>query len=96
MNMNESGVLFIGHVNERIRASRFVLPGNERLACFAYEFDRLLESYSPVLYNHLVKQGIKSSMYASQWFLTFFAYKFPLDIVLRIYDIIVTQGWSPY
>ena len=27
--------LFIGHVNERIRASRFVLPGNERLACFA-------------------------------------------------------------
>ncbi|KAF6064006.1 Rab-GTPase-TBC domain family protein [Candida albicans] len=67
-------------------------PEMKGLHVLLYEFDRLLESYSPVLYNHLVKQGIKSSMYASQWFLTFFAYKFPLDIVLRIYDIIVTQG----
>lgn len=57
-----------------------------------YQFDRLLEQSSPLLYNHLVKQGIKSSMYASQWFLTFFAYKFPLDIVLRIYDIVITHG----
>lgn len=57
-----------------------------------YQFDRLLEQSSPLLYNHLVKQGIKSSMYASQWFLTFFAYKFPLDMVLRIYDIVVTHG----
>lgn len=57
-----------------------------------YQFDRLLEQNSPLLYNHLVKQGIKSSMYASQWFLTFFAYKFPLDIVLRIYDIVITHG----
>lgn len=57
-----------------------------------YQFDRLLELKSPLLYNHLVKQGIKSSMYASQWFLTFFAYKFPLDIVLRIYDIVITHG----
>ena len=71
-------------------------PEMKGLHVLLYEFDRLLESYSPVLYNHLVKQGIKSSMYASQWFLTFFAYKFPLDIVLRIYDIIVTRGWSPY
>ncbi|ODV82477.1 RabGAP/TBC [Suhomyces tanzawaensis NRRL Y-17324] len=67
-------------------------PEMKGLHLFLYEFDRLLESYSPILYNHLVKQGIKSSMYASQWFLTFFAYKFPLDIVLRIYDIIITQG----
>ena len=57
-----------------------------------YQFDRLLEQNSPLLYNHLVKQGIKSSMYASQWFLTFFAYKFPLEIVLRIYDIVITHG----
>lgn len=57
-----------------------------------YQFDRLLEHSSPLLYNHLVKQGIKSSMYASQWFLTFFAYKFPLDMVLRIYDIVITNG----
>lgn len=67
-------------------------PEMKGLHLFLYEFDRLLENYSPILYNHLVKQGIRSSMYASQWFLTFFAYKFPLDMVLRIFDIIITQG----
>ena len=67
-------------------------PGMKGLHLLLYEFDCLLAKYSPVLYNHLVKQGIKSSMYASQWFLTFFAYKFPLNIVLRIYDSIITQG----
>ena len=67
-------------------------PEMKGLHLFLYEFDKLLESYSPILYNHLVRQGIKSSMYASQWFLTFFAYKFPLNMVLRIYDIVITQG----
>ena len=57
-----------------------------------YKFDRLLEIYSPSLFNYLSKQGIKSSMYASQWFLTIFGYKFPIEIVLRIYDILITQG----
>lgn len=57
-----------------------------------YEFDRLMETYSPLLYNHLSKQGIKSSMYATQWFLTLFAYKFPLSMVLRIYDMVITEG----
>lgn len=67
-------------------------PDMRGLHLMLYQFDRLLETRSPLLYNHLVRQGIKSSMYASQWFLTFFAYKFPLNTVLRIYDILVTQG----
>lgn len=67
-------------------------PEMKGLHLMLYEFDRLVEVYLPLLYNHLAKQGIKLLMYASQWFLTFFAYKFPLDMVLRIYDIIITQG----
>ena len=31
-------------------------------------------------------------MFATQWFLTMFAYKFPLDFVLRIMDIIILEG----
>lgn len=93
MNMNESecfGLLVTLMKDYRLRD--LFCPEMKGLHLLLYEFDRLLELYSPRLYNHLVKQGIKSSMYASQWFLTFFAYKFPLDIVLRIYDIIITQG----
>ena len=65
------------------------MPG---LMLLLYQFDRLLEENSPMLYNHLSREGIRSSMYATQWFLTFFAYKFPLGFVLRIFDIVFFEG----
>lgn len=68
------------------------LPDMPGLHLKLYQFDRMLEESSPRLYNHLLRQGIRSSMYATQWFLTFFAYKFPLGFVLRIFDIVFTEG----
>lgn len=57
-----------------------------------YQFDRILEDTLPDVHIHLSRQGVRSSMFASQWFLTLFAYKFPLQIVLRIFDVIMTEG----
>lgn len=67
-------------------------PDMQGLHLLLHQFDRLLEHHLPRLYNHLARQGIRSLMYASQWFLTFFSYKFPLDVVLRIFDMVITQG----
>lgn len=57
-----------------------------------YQFDGLLSDHLPHIHRHFTEQGIRSSMYASQWFLTLFAYKFPLEVVYRIYDILFTEG----
>lgn len=57
-----------------------------------YQFDRLLEENCPKVYKHLCDLDVKSTMYASQWFMTIFAYRFPLELVFRIYDIIFAQG----
>jgi hypothetical protein len=35
---------------------------------------------------------VKPQLYATQWFLTLFAYRFPLQLVLRIYDLILSEG----
>lgn len=67
-------------------------PEMKGLHLLLHQFDRLLEQKLPLLFNHLTRQGVRSLMYASQWFLTFFSYKFPLDVVLRIFDVIITQG----
>ncbi|OBZ66581.1 GTPase-activating protein GYP5 [Grifola frondosa] len=47
---------------------------------------------APVLHVHFLRQGIKSSMYCSQWFLTMFSYRFPIDIVFRVYDNCLASG----
>ncbi|RYP69688.1 hypothetical protein DL771_005967 [Monosporascus sp. 5C6A] len=57
-----------------------------------YQFERLLEDLEPALYCHLRRRGISSHLYATQWFLTLFAYRFPLQLVLRIYDLIFSEG----
>ncbi|TPX10603.1 uncharacterized protein E0L32_008489 [Thyridium curvatum] len=59
-----------------------------------YQFERLLEDLEPALYCHLHRRSISSHLYATQWFLTLFAYRFPLQLVLRIYDLIFSEGLS--
>lgn len=70
----------------------FYTPKMEGLQLRLYQFDKLLQEHLPAIFKHLNKEGIRSSMYASQWFLTLFAYRFPLPIVFRILDILFAEG----
>ncbi|EIN11809.1 RabGAP/TBC [Punctularia strigosozonata HHB-11173 SS5] len=68
------------------------LPEMPKLQLRLFQFERLVEEMLPVLHVHFLRQGIKSSMFCSQWFLTLFSYRFPLEIVYRIYDNILANG----
>ncbi|CAO3579791.1 unnamed protein product [Absidia cylindrospora] len=57
-----------------------------------YQLDGLIYDQLPHVHRHFENQGIRSNMYASQWFMTLFAYKFPFDFVFRVYDLILAQG----
>ena len=65
------------------------MPGLHRSL---YQFERLLEDLEPAVYCHLRRRGVTPHLYATQWFLTLFAYRFPLQLVLRIYDLILDEG----
>ncbi|KAG7098563.1 hypothetical protein E1B28_000496 [Marasmius oreades] len=68
------------------------LPEMPKLQLRLFQFDRLIEDLLPVLHVHFLRQGVKSSMFCSQWFLTMFSYRFPLEIVFRIYDSCLANG----
>jgi len=55
-------------------------------------FDRLLQAHLPALHAHLNSEGVRPTMYASAWILTFFAYRFPMALVTRVFDLILFQG----
>ena len=57
-----------------------------------YQFERLLEDHDPALYVHLKRRHVGPQLYATQWFLTLFAYRFPLQLVLRVYDLVFSEG----
>ena len=68
------------------------IQGMPGLHLHLYQFERLLEDFEPALYCHLNRRGVKPELYATQWFLTLFAYRFPLQLVLRVYDLILSEG----
>ncbi|CAN6633627.1 hypothetical protein TRVA0_014S01090 [Trichomonascus vanleenenianus] len=56
-----------------------------------YQFESLLRSYLPELNAHFMDLGV-NSIYASQWFLSFFAVTCPLSMLVRIYDLVFAEG----
>lgn len=67
-------------------------PQMETLHERMYQFNQLLQLYLPQVHRHLDAQGVAPSMYASQWFMTLFAYRCPLDLVYRVMDLLFVEG----
>ncbi|KAJ0124676.1 hypothetical protein J7T55_006016 [Diaporthe amygdali] len=93
MSEEEAFCLLVRLMNKYHLRELFIqdMPG---LHMHLYQFERLLEDIEPALYCHLRRRGISPHLYATQWFLTLFSYRFPLQLVLRIYDLILSEGLS--
>ncbi|KAG0166298.1 GTPase-activating protein [Apophysomyces sp. BC1034] len=68
------------------------LPNLETFHERLYQFEKLLEENLPQVHRHLDAQGVKPTMYASQWFMTLFAYRCPFDLVFRVFDLVFLEG----
>lgn len=93
MSEEEAFCLLVKLMNQYHLRDLFIqdMPG---LHMHLFQFERLLEDVEPALYCHLKRRGISPHLYATQWFLTLFSYRFPLQLVLRIYDLILSEGLS--
>ena len=69
------------------------LPDLSGLHLRIYQFQHLLLQHLPKLTAHLEALQVEP-LYVSQWFLSFFAVTCPLPMLLRIYDVILTEGAS--
>lgn len=59
---------------------------------YLFQFENLVKALLPKLGDHFSKEMITPSMYASQWFITVFAYSFPFHLALRIWDVFLNEG----
>ena len=75
---------------------RLYLPGFPELKKMQFILSGLLEKFLPDLNAHFQKEGVDSSISASQWFLTLFIYQFPNHpyLLLRILDTFMSEGWK--
>ncbi|CAB4419272.1 unnamed protein product [Rhizophagus irregularis] len=93
MNMSETQAfcVFVRLMETYDMRTMFTL-NMEGLQQRLYQFSGLLSQILPKLHSHFHLHGIQSAMYASQWFLSLFAYTYPLPLVFRIYDVVFAEG----
>lgn len=91
MPEEEAFCLFVRLMHHYKLRDMFVpeMPG---LHLHLYQFARLLEDLEPALFCHLHRRAVEPTLYATQWFLTLFAYRFPLQLVLRVFDLVLSEG----
>lgn len=77
---------------DNYRMAGLFMPNLPLLNKYFFQLQRLLEMQMPLLYNHLVQQGVEPTMYASQWFMTVCIYNFPFSTVVRVWDIFLAEG----
>jgi hypothetical protein len=67
-------------------------PDMNGLHLALFQLSILIQNILPRLYRHFETGGVVATMFASQWFLTLFAYSLPLELVFRLFDLMVSEG----
>jgi len=59
-----------------------------------YIAEKLLEQFLPELYQHFEKENIHVTMFVTQWLVTLYVREFPFDLVARVWDSFLVEGWK--
>ena len=82
--MNESPYTMRGLFKEGMSGAHEVL----------YVADKLIGQFLPRLSRHLERENVHITMYATQWLLTLYTSSFPFELVTRILDCFLAEGWK--
>jgi len=55
---------------------------------------KLIAQFLPRLSRHFERENVDITMYATQWLLTMYTSAFPFDIVTRLWDCFLVEGWK--
>ncbi|KAL3803875.1 hypothetical protein HJC23_004037 [Cyclotella cryptica] len=59
-----------------------------------YIVDKLIKKYLPKLSRYFLRENIEVSMFATQWIMTVFTSTFSFELVARVWDSFLVEGWK--
>eukprot|EP00591_Stephanopyxis_turris_P009730 CAMPEP_0195527760 /NCGR_PEP_ID=MMETSP0794_2-20130614/29664_1 /TAXON_ID=515487 /ORGANISM="Stephanopyxis turris, Strain CCMP 815" /LENGTH=500 /DNA_ID=CAMNT_0040658751 /DNA_START=417 /DNA_END=1919 /DNA_ORIENTATION=+ len=82
--MNEKPCLMRGLFGKRMSQTQEIL----------FVAEKLVAQFFPRLYQHFENESIHITMFATQWLLTVYTSSFPFDLVTRVWDCFISEGWK--
>mmetsp|Transcript_26759 Transcript_26759/g.41975 ORF Transcript_26759/g.41975 Transcript_26759/m.41975 type:complete len:355 (+) Transcript_26759:1-1065(+) len=59
-----------------------------------YIAEKLMKQFFPKLSKHLHREEVRPSMFVTQWLMTLYTSSFPLDVVSRVWDSFLVEGYK--
>jgi hypothetical protein len=59
-----------------------------------YVAEKLIHQFLPRLAKHLEREHVHITMFATQWLLTQYTSSFRFDLVMRVWDCFLMEGWK--
>ncbi|KAH8853977.1 Rab GTPase-activating protein 1 [Schistosoma japonicum] len=88
----EQAFTVLVQVNNNYGVREFFLNDFDGLHMRLFQLGRIIQDQLPDVSKHFTDLGLETHMFASQWFLTLFTAKFPLNVVFHIVDLFLTEG----
>ena len=93
--MDEESSFFMLHtLIRKYQLEGIYLPGLEELKKKFYVLLNLEKKFIPKCYKIFVRDDISPRMYASEWFITLFARNLDFNILVRIFDTFLLEGFK--
>lgn len=64
------------------------------LKLWFYQFDEIFKKHSPELYSHFENLKVDLKLFTSKSFLSFFAVGCPLQILIKLFDVMIIEGFQ--
>ena len=93
MNEEQSFNLFV-KIMSRFQFREMFKTNLDVLHLRFYQLERLIQEYFPEVYDYFNALKISSHMFATEWFLTLYAAKFPLNLSIRVIDMYLNDGFT--
>ena len=90
----ESSFFMLDSLMKKYGLEGFYRPNFPKLKCTFYILLNLLKRYVPKVYELFRKEGMIPSMYASEWFICLFSRNLEFNILVRIFDVFLLEGYK--
>ncbi|KER20533.1 hypothetical protein T265_10936 [Opisthorchis viverrini] len=87
----EQAFALMVQVNNHYGVRELFLNDFDGLHMRLYQLEKIVQDQLPDVAKHFSELGLETHMYASQWFLTLFTAKFPLQLVFHIVDLFLAE-----
>ena len=90
----ESSFFMLDSLMKKYGLEGFYRPNFPKLKCTFYILLNLLKKHVPKVYELFKKEGMIPSMYASEWFICLFSRNLEFNILVRIFDVFLLEGYK--